>query len=118
MNQSGRMRREARTIGAMIDIYCRDKHNTGSGLCPECNELVAYAGKRLEKCPWQEEKPTCTNCSIHCYDKTMRDRVRVVMRYAGPRMLLRHPVLALLHLLDGRKATPQRETALRRGRAT
>ncbi len=31
----------------------------------------------------------------------MRERVRAVMRYAGPRMLLCHPILALLHLRDG-----------------
>jgi hypothetical protein len=32
------------------------------------------------------------------------------MRYAGPRMLLRHPLLAILHQLDGlRKAVHPRE---------
>jgi hypothetical protein len=31
----------------------------------------------------------------------MREAVREVMRYAGPRMALRHPILAFLHLLDG-----------------
>ena len=33
----------------------------------------------------------------------MRERVREVMRYSGPRMLWRHPVLAAAHLMDGRK---------------
>ena len=33
----------------------------------------------------------------------MRERVRAVMRYSGPRMLTRHPVLAVAHLADGRK---------------
>jgi hypothetical protein len=32
----------------------------------------------------------------------MREQVRAIMRYAGPRMLLRHPVLALMHVWDGR----------------
>ena len=31
----------------------------------------------------------------------MRARIREVMRYAGPRMLLSHPLMALRHLLDG-----------------
>jgi hypothetical protein len=31
----------------------------------------------------------------------MRERVREVMRYAGPRMLLHHPWLAICHLVDG-----------------
>jgi hypothetical protein len=33
----------------------------------------------------------------------MRDQVKVVMRYAGPRMLWHHPILALFHILDGLK---------------
>jgi hypothetical protein len=28
------------------------------------------------------------------------------MRYAGPRMLLRHPVLALRHVADGKRPAP------------
>ena len=92
----------------MMEIYCRDHHGRRAGHCPECAGLMEYAGKRLEKCPWQEAKPTCANCPVHCYVPTMRERVRVVMRYAGPRMLLRHPVLAVLHVLDGRKTAPER----------
>lgn len=109
-NLHPRMRREARTIEAMVRIYCRGRHNTrGRELCSECDELLAYAGRRLEKCPYQEEKPTCANCPVHCYRPDMRARVREVMRYAGPRMLLRHPALAIMHLLvDGRRAAPGR----------
>jgi hypothetical protein len=58
---------------------------------------------RIDKCPFQAEKPTCANCPIHCYKKDRREEVREVMRYAGPRMLLRHPVLAVLHQLDGKR---------------
>jgi hypothetical protein len=29
------------------------------------------------------------------------------MRYAGPRMLLSHPILAILHLIDGLRARPK-----------
>jgi hypothetical protein len=31
----------------------------------------------------------------------MRETIRIVMRYAGPRMLVYHPILAIQHLLDG-----------------
>jgi hypothetical protein len=38
----------------------------------------------------------------------MREKIRDVMRYAGPRMLLTHPVMAIAHLLDGlRKPRPR-----------
>ncbi len=99
-----RMERERKTIAAMSKIYCRDYHGLPDGnLCPSCQELLNYAYFRLEKCPYQEKKPTCANCPIHCYKPEMRERVRAMMRYAGPRMLLRHPILAVAHLLDGRK---------------
>ena len=111
-----RLAREEKTIAAMIALYCRDHHHAGDsaatgidsgsgddGLCPECAELLAYARLRLEKCRYGADKPTCANCETHCYRPAMRERVREVMRYSGPRMLKRHPVLAVAHLVDGRK---------------
>lgn len=98
-----RIQRERTTIRAMIRIYCRDLHGSASGLCPACQELADYAMRRLDKCTFQAAKPTCVRCPIHCYGKDWRERVREVMRYAGPRMILRHPILALGHLIDGWK---------------
>ncbi|MBC8096302.1 MAG: nitrous oxide-stimulated promoter family protein, partial [Akkermansiaceae bacterium] len=74
---------------AMIGIYCRGQHGShGAGaLCLECQQLQDYAGVRLERCRFGAEKPTCSNCPVHCYQKTRRDQVKAVMRYAGPRML-------------------------------
>jgi hypothetical protein len=101
-----RMKREARTIETMIQIYCHDRHSREEQLCPDCADLLEYALARLEKCPFQENKCTCAKCPIHCYKPNMREKVRDVMRYAGPRMLRRHPILALRHLMDGRREAP------------
>lgn len=104
-----RTRREQRTIEAMIALACHDRHGTQGALCPECRELRGYAAERLARCPFGANKPTCAHCRVHCYRQEMRDRVRSVMRYAGPKMLLRHPVLTLLHMLvDGRREAPRR----------
>ncbi|NQT14134.1 MAG: nitrous oxide-stimulated promoter family protein [Planctomycetes bacterium] len=102
---------EKRTIGAMIGIYCRGRHNPGEGICSDCRELLDYALARLDHCPMGGDKSTCARCSVHCYRPEMRSRVKEVMRFAGPRMVYRHPVLALRHrlhslkqrLLNGRK---------------
>jgi len=102
---SSRMKRERRTIETMILMHCHSRHGTGTGLCPDCKRLLDYASKRLKKCPFQERKPTCGNCTVHCYQPEMRELIRRVMKFAGPRMLYRHPVLALHHLLDQRKKT-------------
>src|SRR5512135_2309390 len=103
-----RTARELKTIRVMISLHCEDVHGSPAGLCGGCRELATYAERRLERCPYGEAKPTCVNCPIHCYQQTMRERVAVVMRYAGPRMLRRHPWLALMHLLDGRRKAPDR----------
>jgi hypothetical protein len=100
----GRRARELTTIEKMIAIHCADAHPPG---CRECPDLRAYAERRLERCPFGDDKPTCLNCPVHCYRSDMRERVRAVMRSSGPRMLRRHPVLALLHLLvDSRRRPP------------
>jgi len=98
-----RLRRERDTIEAMIAIYCRAHHQRVTTLCENCSKLLLYAEKRLSHCPFAENKPTCGNCKIHCYKNEMQTKVREVMRFSGPRMLLRHPIMALLHLLDGRR---------------
>ena len=67
---------------------------------------MTYATRRLDRCVFGDDKPTCANCAVHCYNAPMREAVRNVMRYAGPRMLLRHPVLAIAHLRDGRRPAP------------
>jgi hypothetical protein len=101
-----RLGRELRTIAAMIGCYCDHHHDTGTALCPECQGLLDYAGLRLERCRFGAEKPVCAKCPVHCYQRARREQVRTVMRYAGPRMLWRHPVLSLRHWLDGFRKAP------------
>jgi len=97
------MRREKKTVEAMLRIYCRRNHDGIESPCSECRELLTYSRRRLDSCPLMENKPTCAKCTTHCYEKNHRDRMRVVMRYSGPRMILRHPALAILHIVDGLK---------------
>jgi len=104
---SRRLGREWQTIQTMIQIYCRDHHQRGD-LCAECRGLLDYADVRLERCQFGAEKPTCAKCPVHCYQKVRREQVRVVMRYAGPRMLWEHPILSLRHWLDGLRSAPQK----------
>jgi len=101
-----RIERELRTITVMVGIYCDAHHEREDAtLCAECREFLNYAGRRLDKCPYGLGKPTCANCPIHCYKPARKARAREIMRFAGPRMMRRHPLLAIAHLLDGsRKA--------------
>ena len=104
-----RIEREAQTLSAMFLLYCRKQHGSQNELCAECQELQDYSLKRLEKCPFQQGKTTCANCAIHCYKADMRIRIKQVMRFSGPRMLLSHPLLTMQHYLDGLRKEPLEE---------
>jgi len=91
------IRTEMETVDSMIQIYCSDLHSRDS-LCVECAELKNYALLRLEYCRFGAAKPTCVKCPVHCYKPDMKERIRGVMRYAGPKMMIRHPWLAMVHL--------------------
>jgi len=101
-----RMARELRTVEVMISLYCRHHHPRGE--CRDCRLLMDYAQERLEKCPFQEGKTTCAKCPVHCYRPEMRARIREAMRYSGPRMIYRHPILAIFHIMDRRRNEPVR----------
>ena len=121
----GNIEREKQTVEAMIRLYCKGKRHgeTENGtahrssahlsvfrfhlsvfpvppLCPQCQALLDYAIQRLEHCRFGEDKPSCTRCPVHCYKPAMREQIKQVMRYSGPRMLLHDPILAIGHLWD------------------
>ena len=97
MSTTKRIEEEQAVVETMIRLYCR-KHEGHESLCPDCEALLEYARKRLDRCRWGGRKPTCKKCPHHCYRPDMKERMRQVMRWAGPRMLLYHPVMALRHM--------------------
>jgi hypothetical protein len=109
---SPRLRREHRTMERMVEIWCADRHEHASP-CAECRAFLDYAEQRLEKCPYGPAKPTCAKCPVHCYRHEQRELARQIMRHAGPRMLLRHPWLTVMHLVD--KLRPVRHPMELRG---
>ena len=101
--------RETRTVSLMIRIYCKKKHGTKKGLCPECEALDAYARMRSEKCPFMETKTFCSNCKVHCYKADMREKIRAVMRFSGPRMIFSHPIMAIRHIIESKREKKRME---------
>lgn len=102
-----RLNREWKTMEAMMKIHCRFHHNATASLCVECQGLLNYANVRLDRCRFGEDKPTCAKCPVHCYQKTRREQIRVMMRHAGRRMLWEHPIMSLRHWLDGFRKAPE-----------
>lgn len=87
---------EKRIVEVMVRLYCRRKEKNGQ-LCAECIELLEYAFARLDRCPYSECKKSCKECSTHCYKPAMREKIRQVMRFSGPRMILFEPWETIRH---------------------
>ncbi len=109
MFKFNRINREKKTVEATIKIYCRKNHGKKNEICFDCKELLDYAFKRLDKCPFQEGKTTCGKCKIHCYKPVMREKIKHVMRYSGPKMAYLHPLLALYHFIDSFRKTAAKQ---------
>ena len=104
MDSESKREREKRVVSEMIALYCRwNHHPKRKGMCPECTELRNYAWERSDQCPFMETKTFCSNCKIHCYKPVMREKIRRVMRWSGPRMIFTHPILAVRHVIESKK---------------
>ena len=95
-----KIEREKKTVKIMIEIYCRKKHKHKDGLCDECTELLEYAHKRLSFCKFGENKSTCGKCPIHCYKKDMKAKIKDVMKFSGPRLIIYNPLELIRHALN------------------
>ncbi len=100
MRSRSRIDEEKVTVSRMIALYCRKKHRQKE-LCTSCKELHDYAMQRLDRCTFGNNKTICAKCPVHCYKPERREQIREVMVYAGPKMLLYYPWLALLHTYRG-----------------
>lgn len=97
----------------MIKIY-EKSHPAPIDSPHQYKQLYMYAINRLEKCRYGEQKPACKRCPIHCYQPKMREEMKTIMRWSGPKMLIYHPILAIKHLLDDRKPIPKLPERIRK----
>lgn len=111
-----KIEQEKNTVAMMIGLYCRKKHgpffsgletdnsnlkiriHNSNSLCPECKALLRYAEARLDHCRFGEQKRACRYCPVHCFKPDMRERMRQMMRFSGPRMIFYAPLVAIRHL--------------------
>lgn len=111
MDIENKREREKRLVCQMIGLYCRKKHG-GKTLCANCRELAEYARSRSDKCPFMENKTFCSNCKVHCYKPEMREKIRAVMRFSGPRMIFHHPITAMRHVIEVKREKKRQERKL------
>ncbi|MCR5494124.1 MAG: nitrous oxide-stimulated promoter family protein [Treponema sp.] len=99
MTKEAKIKREQNVVKEMILLYCRKNHSGKNAPCKECAELISYAQDRSAHCPFMKEKTFCSNCKVHCYKPEMRKKIKTVMRFSGPRMLIYHPFMAIWHMI-------------------
>lgn len=85
--------KEKELLTIMISIYEK-------GHQQDLSELKEYAFKRIDCCPRKEKKTFCSSCPIHCYQKKYRNQIKEVMKYSGKRMLFKHPLITIKHLIN------------------
>ena len=93
---------EKAIIAFMIKSYCRHKHHVKE-ICPSCQELLDYANKRIDVCPFMASKTFCSSCKVHCYEADKRIQIREVMKSSGPLMLFHHPYLLIKHMVTSKR---------------
>ncbi|WEG72495.1 nitrous oxide-stimulated promoter family protein [Vagococcus intermedius] len=89
---------EIQLIEVMIKTYY---HKTENSAPISEKRMLSYAKKRLEYCRFGESKTTCQRCPIHCYQENYREQMKKIMRFSGPKMILKHPILTVKHGLRG-----------------
>lgn len=97
LNTGPVIHREKVIVAKMILIYCKKKHRNKE-LCEECSHVQEYALNRLSACRFGEDKKACAKCPIHCYKPDYRQKIRQIMRFSGPWMLLYHPIESIRHI--------------------
>lgn len=103
-----RLQREATIVKTMIEYHCCEVHHEKNP-CRQCSDLIAYTTRKLANCKFGPVKPVCKDCHIHCYSPEKKQTIREVMRWAGPRMLYRYPLYALIHIYDTYLNKPHHE---------
>lgn len=98
-NTGPRIESEKKIVGLMIELYCNKKHEKKEKLCDSCKLIFDYAMERLSHCRFGEEKSTCQKCPVHCYRRDMKENIKIIMRFSGPRMMIYHPIEAFRHLM-------------------
>lgn len=102
---SGQLATELKTIEIMTGLYCKHHHKND---CLLCDDFIAYASNKLDRCVYGQAKPACQHCPVHCYKPEQKAYARKIMRFSGPKMLFMHPVLAIKHLIKSRKKFPEK----------
>lgn len=86
---------------AIGGIYCRGNHGAAAReddvMCSWCREAIEGTLERATACPYGHEH-NCEDCETHCQRGEAQENIKRIMRYAAPRMVVRHPIMTFGYL--------------------
>ena len=91
--------REKKVISEMVKLYCRKNHKKRE-LCDECKDVLNYSLNRIDNCKYMDTKTFCSNCKKPFYSPKMKEKIKQIMKFSGPRILFHHPLLVISHMLS------------------
>ena len=59
----------------------------------------------------RREETRLRKCKIHCYGKGYKERAKEIMAFSGPKLLLKHPILSMRHIMALFREPPEKPTA-------
>jgi Nitrous oxide-stimulated promoter len=87
------------TLQSLFPIYCGKYHSSEKGeLCDSCSAELEYAIHKTKICPEKDQGKTCSDCKVHCFEAEHRERIKEIMRFAGPRLIWSHPLLSVRYI--------------------
>lgn len=94
-----RIEKEKEIVGLMIKLYCIKHHMDADSPCHQCLEILEYAKKQLNGCKHGDSKGFCSKCTAPCYRQDMRARIKEIMKFSGPRLILYEPYEFVKHII-------------------
>ncbi len=70
---NNRLNTEKKIFEKMVFIYCKNKHKDNPP-CIDCREVIKYGHDKINSCIHGVEKPFCSKCTVHCYEKNMKKK--------------------------------------------
>ena len=63
-------------------------------------ELVMKAFRHAERCPHSFYKTFCHQCPTTCYKLTDLEQIEPIMKYAGRKIMMKHPIMGLKFVIN------------------
>ena len=99
----GKREREKRTVALMIRLYCRKKHGTKKIFVPNAKHFRSMRCSAVINAPLWKPRPFALTAVCIVTSRKCVKKIREVMRFSGPRMILHHPVMAVRHVIESKK---------------